>query len=273
MNNKPNIGIIGCGWLGLPLGRYLYNRGFKVYGTTTSEEKLPLLKKNHIKASVLKLNKDGQEGDLKDLMTCEIIIINIPPMRKSPEVVHYENKILSLLENLKDSKVKHILFVSSTSVYGQEQKELSEAVRPKPITESGKQLLRVEDILFNHLEWQNSIVRFGGLMGYDRIPGRFLSGKKDLPKGGSPVNLVHRDDCIECIYQIIENEKWCSIYNFCCPEHPSKKDFYTQATNAINLPPPEFKDMETTGKSISSKKLIKELNFKFKYNNPLDCIF
>ena len=169
--------------------------------------------------------------------------------------------------------MKHILFVSSTSVYGQDKKDLNEKERPKPVTESGKQLLRVEDILYNHLELQNTIIRFGGLIGYDRIPGRFLSGKKDLPNGGSPVNLVHRDDCIEVIYNIIAQKKWGTIYNFCSPEHPSKKEFYTLATQAINIPPPEFKDMNPSGKSISSKKLIEELNFKFKYNNPLDCIF
>lgn len=273
MNNKPNIGVLGCGWLGLPLGNYLYNKGHKVFGSTTSTHKLDTLKANHIQPGILKLNKTGPEGDLSLFDKCEILIINIPPLRSSPEVVFYEEKILRLLDQLEESKLKHILFVSSTSVYGQEEKLLTENTRPKPISESGKQLLNVEDVLINHIKWQNTIIRFGGLIGYNRMPGRFLAKKKNLKKGGSPVNLIHQDDCIEAIYQIINQKKWGSTYNACAPEHPSKMDFYTKAAHSIGINAPYFQDLDDSGKSISSELLIKDLRFKFKYINPLNCIF
>ena len=34
-----NIGIIGLGWLGLPLAKNLQRQGFTIFGTTTSLEK------------------------------------------------------------------------------------------------------------------------------------------------------------------------------------------------------------------------------------------
>jgi nucleoside-diphosphate-sugar epimerase len=273
MNNKLNIGILGCGWLGLPLGKYLFNKGYQIYGSTTTNDKIEVLRNNNIIPDVLKLEKGGPTGNTAMFNDCKILIINIPPLRSSPDVIYYEEKILRYLTRIDQSKVKHILFVSSTSVYGQEQKALNENDRPKPISESGKQLLKVEDLLANHFKWQNTIIRFGGLIGYDRIPGRFLSKKKGLKKGGSAVNLIHQDDCIEAIYQIIKQDKWGYTYNVCSPEHPSKIDFYTKAAQSINLAVPEFEDLDDSGKSISSELLIEELHFKFKYKNPIDCIF
>lgn len=273
MNNKENIGILGCGWLGLPLGNYLYNKGYHVIGTTTREEKLNVLTENNVKASVLELTDQGPVGDVSVFSDCEIVIINIPPRRKSPEVVYYETKILKFLEAISNYYVKHVLFISSTSVYGQETKNLTEGVRPKPFTESGKQLLRVEDIMVNHAELMNTVIRFGGLIGYDRRPGRFFAGKKNLKNGGSPVNMIHRDDCIEAILNVIEQEKWGYTFNLCSPDHPSKKEFYTKAALALGMIAPEYDDEDPNGKSISPAKFIKELNYNFKYNNPLDCIF
>ena len=35
-----SIAILGCGWLGLPLGKYLVEQGYRVAGSTTRAEKL-----------------------------------------------------------------------------------------------------------------------------------------------------------------------------------------------------------------------------------------
>ena len=40
---KTTVGIMGCGWLGLPLAQSLIEKGFNVKGTTTSFEKLSVL--------------------------------------------------------------------------------------------------------------------------------------------------------------------------------------------------------------------------------------
>ena len=40
MIQKDKIGIIGCGWLGLPLAKLFLKNGFLVKGSTTSKEKI-----------------------------------------------------------------------------------------------------------------------------------------------------------------------------------------------------------------------------------------
>ena len=38
--NIKSIGVLGCGWLGLPLAKQLVTAGYSVRGTTTTKEKL-----------------------------------------------------------------------------------------------------------------------------------------------------------------------------------------------------------------------------------------
>ena len=49
------ISILGCGWLGFPLAKKLIEIGFEVKGSTTSENKLALLKSNNIEPFLLRL--------------------------------------------------------------------------------------------------------------------------------------------------------------------------------------------------------------------------
>ena len=58
------ISIIGCGWLGLPLAKYLSNEGFVIKGSTTSSKKLELLKTHHIEGFLIHLNETDVIGML-----------------------------------------------------------------------------------------------------------------------------------------------------------------------------------------------------------------
>ena len=46
--NQKSISILGCGWLGLPLARQLIKLGYSVKGSTTSPEKIQILKGSQI---------------------------------------------------------------------------------------------------------------------------------------------------------------------------------------------------------------------------------
>jgi UDP-glucose 6-dehydrogenase len=48
------ISIVGCGWLGLPLGAKLVKNGHRVFGSTTSEEKIEEIKAAGIAPYLLK---------------------------------------------------------------------------------------------------------------------------------------------------------------------------------------------------------------------------
>jgi nucleoside-diphosphate-sugar epimerase len=107
------------------------------------------------------------------------------------------------------------------------------------------------------------------LTGYDRFLARHFAGKKGLPNGGWPVNLVHRDDVVEAINRLVL-EKKSGIYNICAPNHPSKKDFYINQCKKYGYELPEFTEDASTGKVVSTAKLLEETEFQYKFPDPFD---
>lgn len=65
------ISILGCGWLGLPLAKQLIKKGFSVKGSTTSEEKISILKTEGIISFLISLSdsKKSEEGFLTENTT------------------------------------------------------------------------------------------------------------------------------------------------------------------------------------------------------------
>ncbi len=249
---------MGCGWLGLPLAKNLLAEGYTVNGTTTSEEKLPVLAKAGIHAFLISVSETEVDGDIQGFLNpCEIIIINVPPgLRGDGAKASYVGKMKCLLTHIKESPVKKVIFVSSTSVYGDEQGEVTEETLPIPTTESGKQLLESELLFKNSTGFKSSIVRFGGLIGPDRHPVTMLSGRKNLQNGDAPVNLIHLNDCILVLQRIINEEQWEATFNAVHPNHPQKQDYYTKKALERGLEPPKFLiSPSKTHKIISSNNL------------------
>jgi nucleoside-diphosphate-sugar epimerase len=141
---------------------------------------------------------------------------------------------------------------------------VTEATLPNPETESGIQLLESERILKQNPFFETTVLRFGGLIGADRHPIRFLSGRKDIENPEAPINLIHQEDCIGIIQKIIEKNYWGETLNAVTPFHPSRKEYYVEKAIESNLVLPEFsKDKPSRGKTILSTKIIKELAYTF----------
>ena len=112
-----SIGIIGCGWLGIPLGKTLKQKGYTVFGTRRSETGVRLLSENGINAYQLEVLPNKITGDLSFFDELNTLILSIPPERKK-NAPFYDQKIKTLLNQVDNSSISRILFLSSTSVYG-----------------------------------------------------------------------------------------------------------------------------------------------------------
>ena len=249
------IGILGCGWLGSPLGESLKLKGHQVKGTTTSAHKLKSLKVMGIIPYHISLSEEGAEGDIAAFLEdLEVLVINIPPGLRKSTNASFVKRIEHLLNHLERSHIKHIVFVSSTSVYGSIEGEITEKSIPSPITQSGKQLLEVEKLLSSSSHFDTTILRFGGLIGPERHPINFLAGRTNLSNGEELINLIHLDDCIMMIETIIHHNYWNYTFNGVYPYHPTKKEYYTDEASKKGLPLPEFKPSKepVTQKAIKS---------------------
>lgn len=267
------ISILGCGWLGLPLAKKLIEKGYSVKGSTTSENKLPILAEAGIHPFLVTLESESISESITDFLAkSEILIIDIPPKLRGnnadTEKKVFVEKIKNLIPFIEQSTVKKVLFVSSTSVYGNENKIITEQTTPNPDTESGKQLLLAEALLQNKQQIETTIIRFGGLIGEDRHPVKTLSGKENLENPDAPVNLIHQTDCIGLIYEIIHQSKWGEVFNAVAPFHPSREVYYTQKAAALNLPLPKFSpEPSQIKKTISGEKIENSLQYQFDLKN------
>ncbi|SHG57591.1 NAD-dependent epimerase/dehydratase family protein [Flavobacterium defluvii] len=270
------ISILGCGWLGLPLAKKLIEKGISVKGSTTSESKLSILEDSGINPFLVILsevegNIEGESisGNIDDFLAeSEILIIDIPPKLRavtSDSNKVFVQKIENLISFIEKSSITKVLFVSSTSVYGDGNELITEETNLNPETESGKQLVLAEAILQKNQNFETTILRFGGLIGEDRHPVKFLAGKENLENTDAPINLIHQKDCIAIIEEIINQQKWNEVFNAVAPFHPTRKDYYTQKAEQQNLVLPKFSSEKSNIKKvISSEKIENILNYQFK---------
>ncbi|WP_299839927.1 SDR family NAD(P)-dependent oxidoreductase [uncultured Tenacibaculum sp.] len=271
MNNN-QISILGCGWLGFPLAKFLIDKNYKIKGSTTSETKVEILKESDIIPYVFKLGESNNKVLINDFFAdSKIIVINFPPKR-IPNIFNvYQEQIKEILPFIKPEQ--KVIFISSTSVYQNTNDWVTESIECKPEKESGKAVLAVEQLLQSHLKENLTILRFAGLVGYDRTPGRFLANKKDVPNAKAPVNIIHQDDCIGLINAIISENAWGTIINGCSDEHPTRDFFYVLAAKKLGLTPPEFKQSENIQfKKISNTKSKTLLKYTYKYSKPLTLV-
>ncbi len=259
------IGILGCGWLGFPLAVSFGTQGYSVKGSTTSIEKMQPLENAGITPFLLRLTEAGVEGEIAEfLLGLEVLVIDIPPRLRGKNSEDYVKKMVGLYRAIKDSLLKKIMFVSSTSVYGELEGVVTEQSVARPETESGKQLLAAEQLFKNDPTLQTTVVRFGGLIGPDRHPITRLSGREGLFNGSAPINLIHLDDCITIIRMIVQHNWWHETFNGVYPLHPKKKDYYQEEARKRGLQPPIYSGEEgKSGKMVQSHNLITVKKYRF----------
>jgi nucleoside-diphosphate-sugar epimerase len=267
------VSILGCGWLGLPLACYLVEQGIHIKGSVTNADIFPVLQERGIAPYQILLSPELSGDDLGGFFRCDTLIINFPPERRPDIATYHPAQIQSLIHAIIKYRIPKVLFISSTSVYPDINREVFEYEDLKPEKGSGQALKIVEELFREQKGFVTTIVRFGGLVGYDRLPGRFLAAKKDAANADAPVNIIHRDDCIEIINHIIQQEIWGEVFNACADEHPLRKDYYRQAAILAGFEPPEFaEDRDVAFKIVNSDKLKERLNFQFKYPDPIKML-
>lgn len=260
------IGVIGCGWLGLPLAASLVKIGHTVIGSTTQESKLASLSSKGIDPILFKLDPMPLGIDFNKLFQVDLLIINIPPGRKKNTPEFYEEQIKYLKYQLQSSGVKRVIFVSSTSYYP----NINEIVDTKTASDtskgSSKAVVQGEKQI-NEISQDLIILRCGGLMGGDRIPGKWFSGK---PTAGAnnPVNYIHQEDVFGVISGFVENwpgENSKKVLNLVSPVHPTRMEVHEKMAQKYGFEPPIW-----DGLPLTPSKIV-DSDFKsFNLKSPLD---
>lgn len=266
------ISILGCGWLGLPLAKSLIQKGWAVNGSTTSAGKETILSEAGIYPFIIQLHPDSITGDVKTFLDeSDALIIDIPPKLRGEQSESFVDKIRMLIPHIEAGSVTKVLFVSSTSVYGDDNLVVTEDTIPRPETESGKQLVECEQLLLQNPDFKTTVLRFGGLISEDRQPVKYIAGKDNLENPDGPVNVIYREDCIGIIEAILEKGAWGETFNGVMPYHPTRKEYYTQKALALGLATPKFNNEKPSrGKTVGADKVKTILGYTFKKGSGRD---
>ncbi|KAA3438274.1 SDR family oxidoreductase [Rufibacter hautae] len=267
---KTRISVMGCGWLGFPLAQELVKKGYEVKGSTTTPAKVDVLQTAGIEPFLLSFPENSSETDLQDFLATDVLVFNLPPSRSATDQNSYEQLLQTVLAAA--PAALKVIFVSSTSVYPDLNREVKE--EDAVASPSAASLMLRCEYLVQQATAQSTVVRFGGLMGGTRHPGRFLAGKTEVPQPNGPVNMIHLADCVGLLLEILQQEKWGFTFNACAPEHPTRQEFYTLAAKGLGLTPPAFALAEEEKyKIINSDFIQQELDYTFLFPDPLQCLF
>ncbi|WP_028863477.1 NAD(P)H-binding protein [Psychromonas aquimarina] len=240
-----SISVLGSGWLGLAAALKLSDNFTSVNISTRSVTKARELKKPDLKAFVVDI--DSISDNIQLFLQSEILLITIT----SKNIEAFKH----LIKEIEQSPVKKVIFISSTSVYPEknsicrEDDDLEDIVHP---------LVKIERLLQENKNFQTTILRCAGLIGGQRHPGRFFNSKQ-IQNILAPVNLVHRDDCLQIISLIIAKAVWGKVLNVCADTHPAKADFYTYNAAALGLDKPDLGTQNSGLNKVVSNEVLKSL--------------
>jgi nucleoside-diphosphate-sugar epimerase len=264
-SSKENrIFILGAGFIGKPLAINLKELNYDVAVSIRNPE-------NNTAFTELGIAVHNfQVGDLHVPIFNEIqtLVIAYPIGSRRMQTGDHLKQAEWIAEHFHENNLKQVILTSSTSVYPDGIGAVDEECVERP-NDHGLIQLEYEEALRSYYGSKLTITRLAGLIGKNRHPGKFLAGRKEVPFGSSPINMVHQADVVRFIYELIQRQITVPIVNICHDEHPPKQIYYRAASKALNLEPPTFSSQHLERPKLVNNALSKSL-FGFEYEFPLD---
>jgi nucleoside-diphosphate-sugar epimerase len=284
MNNQLSVGIIGCGWLGTALALNLLKNNTAVLATVTRAESVTRLAEQNINAQTLVLPSTAEILFSHPIFCQQTLVICFPPQLKKGQQ-DYPEKISQIVTAAEKKGVREIVLISTTSIYNGLSGKVSEQTTLNFSADKVAILNDAEQKLLN-FSGKASIIRFAGLIGPDRHPGRFLSAKPHFANPKGVINLIHQQDAIGIIIALLKQNtlgctntdqaKMIDVYNAASTTHCTRQHFYQAAAVAMGLPKPLFEDSEfkegtsaLLSKEICSDKVRETLHYQFIFDDLL----
>ena len=272
--------IIGCGYVGVPLGAELARVGHEVFGLTKSGRNGAALQDCGIQPLAADITR---RADLDGLpLPFDWVVHAVSSNKGGLEDYRqiYLEGTRNVLQWLEASPPRKFVYTSSTSVYGQTDGSLVKESSPtEPRSELGQVLVAAEQLLLEAARTRKipaAILRAAGIYG----PGRghlFLQYLKDqacIPgRGLRLVNMIHRDDLAASIVAVLKSGRPGEIYNAADDEPVPQIHFFRWLSETLgkNMPPFVSEDEAApskramTNKKVSNRKLRMELGCPLRY--------
>lgn len=273
--------IIGCGYVGLPLGAELVRLGHEVFGLRRNVSAETELKA----AGIQPLFGDITKPESLETLPREFDWV-VHCVAAGGDAENYRQIYLQgtghVLKWLSASPPKKLVYTGSTSVYGQtDGSQVKESSPAEPEAETAKVLVETEKVLleaFREKKFPAIVLRVAGIYGPERGHWfkQFLKNEARMEGDGSRfLNMIHRDDVVGCIIAALKNGRAGEIYNAVDDEPVSQRNFFEWLGATLGkYPPPsvpedtvEARKRGATNKRLSNRKLKMELGYQFRHPN------
>jgi len=274
--------IIGCGYVGLPLGVELVRQGHEVSGLRRSDAAGAQLQAAGIQPLAGDVTKPETLADLPNQFDWVVNCVASGGGDAESYRQIYRQGTANLIAWLAARPPKKFLYTSSTGVYGQTDGSLVKESSPaEPDADTARVLVETEKLLLAacaETRFPAVILRVAGIYG----PGRgyafkqFMKNEARIEGDGSRVmNMIHRDDLIGCIIAGLKSGRAGEIYNAVDDEPVTQANFFQWLAGSLGkYPPPSVPENPeatrkrgVTNKRVSNRKIKMEIGWPFLYPN------
>lgn len=244
--NKENVTIIGGGFIGKPLAIALKKLGINVQVILKTTKRVDDFEQLNIPTQIASV---GESQIFEDEFNTNVLFVAYPLGARSGNSSDYTRHVEWLRCQFPSLQLTQVILLSSTSVYpdGFGLMDENNLIRP---TDYGLIQLEFEEALFNLYNNKLTVFRLAGLIGAERLPGRFLAGRKDLPNPDSPVNMVHQEDVLRFLLAAVSKNVTGEIFNLCHDKHPTRSTYYNSEARHLGLEVPEFSNLQVPNPKV-----------------------
>ncbi|OCQ19743.1 NADP-binding protein [Pseudoalteromonas luteoviolacea] len=246
--------VLGAGWLGNALSQEAKLAGWQVEATRRTAD-------SQAQICAFDLTDSGLHHTLT--LTDAYWVCAIPPRMRQANS-NYLETLKHALATAQSMACKGFILCSSTAVYDTADGVYTEQGTLAEQDSKRQQVLQGAEELVKGTG--GKIVRLAGLVGPEREPGRFISGKQLSSSSQAKVNMLHQQDAVNGLICLIENWPHAQgIYNLCHPDHPTKQDYYQKHCENYESTPPTF-NSDTQSERIIEGSAICQLGFKYNHD-------
>lgn len=270
--------IVGCGYVGLPLGIELVRRGHEVFGLRRNASQGEL-ERHGIKPLTLDITDREAVLRIKDPFDWVVNTVSSTKGGVEDYRAVYLQATRHLIDLFSRQPIRRYVYTSSTSVYAQtDGSSVTEESPTEPQSETSQILIKTEKRLLAAAlatSFPAIILRVAGIYGPERghLFQQYLRGEARLSGDGSRlINMIHRDDVVAAIIAALEIGVAGRIYNVADDEPVTQREFFFWLSDQLSMPmPPPATPQEitrkrgVTNKRVSNRKLRSELNCELKY--------
>jgi nucleoside-diphosphate-sugar epimerase len=256
--------VIGCGYLGRRVAAIWRSEGIEVSALTRTPQNAAALAEQGIEPIV---------GDvllpetLRSLPETEIVLYAVGYDRHAAATKRdvYVRGVANVLEAW-SPRVRRFLYISSTSVYGQDAGEwVDETSETNPATADGQIVLAAEETVRQACpKGVASVLRFSGIYGPGRLLRRIESVRSGEPITANPdgfLNLIHVDDGATIVSRLAVHEALQSTYLISDDRPVHRREYYTLLAGLVGGGEPVFQ-FDASGGGVGMNKRCSNARLK-----------